>query len=183
MGGFSDSLGDDFLGLRELGIAAELGLSSLTIPKKLLKGKSRGAAAAVQYVFCSLFLSQLSNLVSLQSTTQGTAASIPTAASVTSYHQQECGRSDWITASLLSRAARSSCTSWFSPSAPCSPSRPSIWLAPSCWRSATATASCIKFVRRTHTRHHTTRRFAHACASEARSPGSSTQAGCCCKRS
>ncbi|KAG1734488.1 hypothetical protein EDB19DRAFT_2040881 [Suillus lakei] len=38
MGGFSDSLGDDFLGLRELGIAAELGLSSLTIPKKLLKG-------------------------------------------------------------------------------------------------------------------------------------------------
>ncbi|OAX33132.1 hypothetical protein K503DRAFT_794579 [Rhizopogon vinicolor AM-OR11-026] len=48
MGGFSDSLGDDFLGLRELGIAAELGLSSLTIPKKLLKGKSRGAAAAIQ---------------------------------------------------------------------------------------------------------------------------------------
>ncbi|KAG2158647.1 uncharacterized protein EDB93DRAFT_1245881 [Suillus bovinus] len=46
MGGFSDSLGDDFLGLRELGIAAELGLSSLTIPKKLLKGKSRGAAGA-----------------------------------------------------------------------------------------------------------------------------------------
>jgi hypothetical protein len=51
MGGFSDSLGDDFLGLRELGIAAELGLSSLTIPKKLLKGKSRGAAgAAIEYV-------------------------------------------------------------------------------------------------------------------------------------
>ncbi|KAG2335968.1 hypothetical protein BDR05DRAFT_1063734 [Suillus weaverae] len=46
MGGFSDSLGDDHLGLRELGIAAELGLSSLTIPKKLLKGKSRGAAGA-----------------------------------------------------------------------------------------------------------------------------------------
>ncbi|KAG0701178.1 hypothetical protein DFH29DRAFT_990202 [Suillus ampliporus] len=46
MGGFSDSLGDDFLGLRELGIAAELGLSSLTIPKKLLKGKSRGTAGA-----------------------------------------------------------------------------------------------------------------------------------------
>jgi transcriptional activator SPT7 len=43
-GGFYDSLGDDFLGLRELGVAAELGLSSLTIPKKLLKGKSRGTA-------------------------------------------------------------------------------------------------------------------------------------------
>jgi hypothetical protein len=51
MGGFSDSLGDDFLGLRELGIAAELGLSSLTIPKKLLKGKSRGTAGtALEYV-------------------------------------------------------------------------------------------------------------------------------------
>lgn len=86
MGGFSDSLGDDFLGLRELGIAAELGLSSLTIPKKLLKGKSRGAAAAVQYVFYSLFLPQLSNLVSLQSTTPGTAASIPTTTPATSYH-------------------------------------------------------------------------------------------------
>ncbi|KAG1793465.1 uncharacterized protein HD556DRAFT_1479090 [Suillus plorans] len=46
MGGFSDSLGDGFLGLREPGIAAELGLSSLTIPKKLLKGKPRGAAGA-----------------------------------------------------------------------------------------------------------------------------------------
>ncbi|KAG1740085.1 hypothetical protein EDD22DRAFT_1053500 [Suillus occidentalis] len=44
IGGFSDSLGDDFLGLQELGIAAELGLSSLTIPKKLLKGKSQGTA-------------------------------------------------------------------------------------------------------------------------------------------
>ncbi|KAG1897349.1 uncharacterized protein F5891DRAFT_982735 [Suillus fuscotomentosus] len=43
-GGFYDSLGDDFLGLQELGVAAELGLSSLTIPKKLLKGKSRGTA-------------------------------------------------------------------------------------------------------------------------------------------
>jgi len=50
MGGFADSLGDDFLGLRELGIAAELGLSSLSIPKKLLKGKTRGSAAAVQLV-------------------------------------------------------------------------------------------------------------------------------------
>jgi transcriptional activator SPT7 len=50
MGGFADSLGDDFLGLRELGIAEELGLSSLAIPKKLLKGKSQGSAAAVQYV-------------------------------------------------------------------------------------------------------------------------------------
>ncbi|KAI0686712.1 hypothetical protein BC835DRAFT_1379004 [Cytidiella melzeri] len=41
MGNFADSFGEDFLGLRELGIADEFGLSTLTIPKKLLKGKSR----------------------------------------------------------------------------------------------------------------------------------------------
>ncbi|EMD32993.1 hypothetical protein CERSUDRAFT_126483 [Gelatoporia subvermispora B] len=51
MGNFADSFGEDFLGLRELGIAAEFGLSSLAIPKKLLKGKGNrglkeGAAAA-----------------------------------------------------------------------------------------------------------------------------------------
>ncbi|KAI6007732.1 hypothetical protein F5J12DRAFT_830397 [Pisolithus orientalis] len=39
MGAFADTLGEDFLGLRELGIAAELGLSSLSVPRKLLKGK------------------------------------------------------------------------------------------------------------------------------------------------
>lgn len=39
MGQFTDDIGEDFLGLRELGIAAELGLSSLSIPKRLLKGK------------------------------------------------------------------------------------------------------------------------------------------------
>ncbi|KAI0343585.1 hypothetical protein BDW22DRAFT_1356046 [Trametopsis cervina] len=42
MGNFADSFGEDFLGLRELGIAEEFGLSTLTIPKKLLKGKNRG---------------------------------------------------------------------------------------------------------------------------------------------
>ncbi|PCH35643.1 hypothetical protein WOLCODRAFT_107620 [Wolfiporia cocos MD-104 SS10] len=41
MGNFADSFGEDFLGLRELGIAAEFGLTSLTIPKKLLKGKGK----------------------------------------------------------------------------------------------------------------------------------------------
>lgn len=38
-GNFADSYGEDFFGLRELGIADELGLSSLTVPKRLLKGK------------------------------------------------------------------------------------------------------------------------------------------------
>ncbi len=41
-GNFADSFGEDFLGLRELGIAAEFGLSSLTVPKRLLKGKNKG---------------------------------------------------------------------------------------------------------------------------------------------
>ncbi|KAH8979007.1 hypothetical protein EDB86DRAFT_3148799 [Lactarius hatsudake] len=39
MGQFTDDIGKDFLGLRELGIAAEFSLSSLSIPKWLLKGK------------------------------------------------------------------------------------------------------------------------------------------------
>ena len=40
-GDFSDTLGIDYLGLRELGIADELGITNLTIPKKLLRGKRR----------------------------------------------------------------------------------------------------------------------------------------------
>ncbi|OSC97569.1 Bromodomain-domain-containing protein, partial [Trametes coccinea BRFM310] len=41
MGNFAESFGEDFLGLKELGIADEFGLSSLTIPKRLLKGKGK----------------------------------------------------------------------------------------------------------------------------------------------
>ncbi|KAJ6579927.1 hypothetical protein DFH09DRAFT_979251 [Mycena vulgaris] len=44
MGDFADALGEDYLGLRELGIAAEFGMSSLSIPKKLLRGKKRVGA-------------------------------------------------------------------------------------------------------------------------------------------
>ncbi|KAF9443889.1 hypothetical protein P691DRAFT_808180 [Macrolepiota fuliginosa MF-IS2] len=39
VGDFADLLGEDYLGLRELGIAQEFGMSSLSIPKKLLKSK------------------------------------------------------------------------------------------------------------------------------------------------
>ncbi|KAH9935133.1 uncharacterized protein BXZ73DRAFT_100523 [Epithele typhae] len=42
MGNFADSFGDDFFGLKELGIADEFGLSSLTVPKRLLKGRKAG---------------------------------------------------------------------------------------------------------------------------------------------
>ena len=52
--------GEDFLGLRELGIASELGVSSLSVPKKLLrpKGARMGAGSSLPYepllVFCIL---------------------------------------------------------------------------------------------------------------------------------
>lgn len=49
MGTFADALGEDFLGLRELGIAQELGLSSLSVPKRLLKGK-KGVPGNIQWV-------------------------------------------------------------------------------------------------------------------------------------
>lgn len=44
MGGFADAFGEDFLGLRELGIADEHGLASLTVPRRLLKGRRRNDA-------------------------------------------------------------------------------------------------------------------------------------------
>ncbi|KIJ15637.1 hypothetical protein PAXINDRAFT_169074 [Paxillus involutus ATCC 200175] len=48
LGGFSDALSEDFLGLKELGIAAEFGLSSLSIPKRLLKAKQGGGSGTSQ---------------------------------------------------------------------------------------------------------------------------------------
>ncbi|KAI0827764.1 hypothetical protein BC628DRAFT_1368312 [Trametes gibbosa] len=42
MGNFAESFGEDFLGLKELGIVEEFGLASLSIPKRLLKGKGKG---------------------------------------------------------------------------------------------------------------------------------------------
>jgi hypothetical protein len=122
----------------------------------------------------------------LQSTTQGTATSIPTATATPSYHEQECGRSNRTTASLFPRTTRSTCTSRLSLSpAPSPPSWPSIWLTSSPWRSASTSTRTpsIKLIRRPRTHHRTPRRYAHACTSEARSPGSGTQNGRCCKRS
>ena len=49
-GNFADSFGEDFLGLRELGIADEFGLASLSIPKKLLRGKNKGVKDPGMYV-------------------------------------------------------------------------------------------------------------------------------------
>lgn len=52
-GEFADVLGEDYLGLRALGIAAEFGLSNLSIPKKLLKGK-KGQSKPTALVVCFL---------------------------------------------------------------------------------------------------------------------------------
>ncbi|KAF8608459.1 hypothetical protein BDV93DRAFT_487136 [Ceratobasidium sp. AG-I] len=46
MGGFTEELGEDFLGLRELGLEKEFGLTSLSVPRKLLRGKRDNAANA-----------------------------------------------------------------------------------------------------------------------------------------
>ncbi len=48
-GQFTDDIGEDFLGLRELGIASEFGLSSLSIPKRLLKGKKNAKGPNATY--------------------------------------------------------------------------------------------------------------------------------------
>ncbi|KAJ3759635.1 hypothetical protein EV360DRAFT_19555, partial [Lentinula raphanica] len=51
LGEFADTLGVDYFGLRELGIADEFGMSSLTIPKRLLKGKKRRTNVMPTYVY------------------------------------------------------------------------------------------------------------------------------------
>lgn len=45
-GNFADELGEDFLGLRDMGIDKEFGLSSLTVPSSLFYGRRRRQAAA-----------------------------------------------------------------------------------------------------------------------------------------
>ncbi|KAJ1306021.1 hypothetical protein OPQ81_010735 [Rhizoctonia solani] len=44
MGGFAGELGEDFFGLRELGLDQEFGLTSLSIPRKLLRTKKNNAS-------------------------------------------------------------------------------------------------------------------------------------------
>ncbi|QRV84295.1 bromodomain associated protein [Ceratobasidium sp. AG-Ba] len=46
LGGFTEDLGEDFFGLRELGLEQEFGLKSLAIPKRLLRGRRDNAANA-----------------------------------------------------------------------------------------------------------------------------------------
>ena len=57
-------VGEDFLGLRELGIASELGISNLSIPKELLrpKGTRMGAGSSLPYVKSSFSFSLVVHL-------------------------------------------------------------------------------------------------------------------------
>lgn len=45
-GNFAEELGEDFLGLRELGIDREFGLNSLTVPSSLFYGRRKRQAGA-----------------------------------------------------------------------------------------------------------------------------------------
>jgi transcriptional activator SPT7 len=58
-GNFADELGEDFLGLRDLGIAQEHGLSSLTVPASVFYGRRKRAADAGQLGFVSCPLSDV----------------------------------------------------------------------------------------------------------------------------
>lgn len=45
-GNFADELGEDFLGLRDLGVAREHGMTNLTIPSNLFYGRKKRIADA-----------------------------------------------------------------------------------------------------------------------------------------
>lgn len=71
-GNFADALGDDFFGLKALGIAEEFGLTSLTIPRRLLRAKRRALAdASASYVYSSRSAGQPTHFLArnLRSTT------------------------------------------------------------------------------------------------------------------
>ena len=54
---FGDLTGEDYLGLEASGILSEFGLGSLTIPKRLWKGKKNGAEGSVAKSVLSLVVS------------------------------------------------------------------------------------------------------------------------------
>ena len=94
-GSFADAFGEDFLGLRELGIAEEFGMSSLTIPKKLLKGKNKGQikSSSAAYVFNQpllLFFRLNLIVVVTQCSIDGTSFAVPSSSCLCSTRLKEC---------------------------------------------------------------------------------------------
>lgn len=117
MGGFTDMFGEDFLGLRELGITSELGVSTLSVPKKLLrpKGARMNAGSSIPYVeqllgFYLLPHSSIALLSATQKQANGTSATFPTATSVYSTRVDKDGRRGHRTlATFLQISFRRSC--------------------------------------------------------------------------
>ena len=91
--------GEDFLGLRELGITSEVGVSSLSVPKKLLrpKGARVGAGSSLPYVEplpVPNFLAHsfMIPLHTMQKQANGTSATLPATTSVCPTRVNEDGR-------------------------------------------------------------------------------------------
>ena len=102
--------GEDFLGLRELGIASELGVSSLSVPKKLLraKGGRMGAGSSLPYVQAALVSSARPLTYptvppfALQEQARGTSSTLPTTTSVRPTRvNEDGGRSYWTLTTFL----------------------------------------------------------------------------------
>lgn len=176
MGNFADSLGDDFLGLRELGIAAEFGLSSLTIPKRLLKGKNKNAAQAgpAEYVFIFFRSSSIRYVPALlifsfhvfftlsQRQTLRTTSAIPPASTIHPSEFEESRGSDRSAQTILPttlRNPRGKCTSRPSPA----PSTHGL-------RSSADTDSTRNGTRRSHTPLHTINATSAPTSSNHRTP-------------
>ena len=96
MGGFADIFGEDFLGLRELGIAPELGVlvSRLSVPKKLLwrnghrklftvRGTTTHALPTRPLIYAASCV--------MQKQANGTSATLPTSPSISSTRVYEDG--------------------------------------------------------------------------------------------
>ena len=102
-GNFADSFGEDFLGLRALGIADEFGLSSLSVPKKLLRGKNKPKAGPEAYVYTlsSCLRPHIYTFLSFQCQAYRTSSSLP---SPTSFHPsgfQKPRQPNWSPQTLL----------------------------------------------------------------------------------
>jgi len=108
MGTFADALGEDVLGLRELGIAQELGLSSLSIPKRLLKGKKDvsgnvmyvGLIFTWGYLLIRVLFSATSYILQQSKASRGTPA-ISTTSPLSTCYIQECRGPNWTSSSVL----------------------------------------------------------------------------------
>ena len=107
--------GEDFLGFRELGIASEFGVSSLSVPKKLLrpKGARMGAGSSLPYVQLLVVFYQFtcSSVFALQEQAYGTSATLPSAPCICPTRVNTDGRRNYRTlATILQVSFRRSCT-------------------------------------------------------------------------